>query len=88
MSNVSFNNLNQVRSNATYRAPGGGSNIGESFEDFKAQLPPGTGEGQNDMRYYLELQQQVLAETRAFETFSNIMKARHDAASTAIRNVK
>lgn len=88
MSNVSFNNLNQVRTSASVRTSPGSSNIGESFEDFKSQLPPGTGEGQNDMRYYLELQQQTLAETRAFETFSNIMKARHDAASTAIRNVK
>lgn len=89
MSQINFGNVSQLQGNASYRpSAGGAGNVGESFEDFKAGLPPGDGSGQNDMRYYLELQQQVMAETRAFETFSNIMKTRHDAASTAIRNLK
>lgn len=66
---------------------GPSNNIGDDFESFKAGLPQGSGAGENDMGYYLQLQQQTLAETRAFETFSNIMKARHDAASNAIRNL-
>lgn len=86
MTSINLNNVQGMRNAASFKA--GQGSVSESFEDFKATLPAGSGSGENDMKYYLELQQQVLAETRAFETFSNIMKARHDAASNAIRNLK
>jgi hypothetical protein len=37
---------------------------------------------------FLELQRQIQAEARAFETASNILKVQHDASETAIRNMK
>jgi len=36
---------------------------------------------------YLQFQQQISMETEAFETASAVVKARHDAAMAAIRNV-
>jgi hypothetical protein len=36
---------------------------------------------------YLRLQERIGAETRRFTTLSNVMKARHDAAQTAINNI-
>jgi hypothetical protein len=41
-----------------------------------------------DSAQFLQLQQQIQAETRAFETVSVILKSRHDAAMDAIRNIK
>ena len=37
---------------------------------------------------FLELQQAIEREAREFEVASNVLKARHDAAMTAIRNLK
>lgn len=44
--------------------------------------------GSNDMKYYLELQQQMLKEQQVYQALSTIMKARFDSATTAIRNFK
>jgi hypothetical protein len=41
----------------------------------------------NDPMQYLALQQQMLSEARAFETVSNVQKAKHDSAMAAIRNM-
>jgi hypothetical protein len=40
-----------------------------------------------DTAGYLQLQQQMDAQTEAFQTASSVMKARHDAAMAAIRNI-
>lgn len=40
-----------------------------------------------DSVYFLKLQQQMSMETRAFETISNVLKARDEADKSAIRNV-
>ena len=37
---------------------------------------------------FLQLQQQMNQEQRAFETASSVLKARHDAAMAAIRNIQ
>ena len=44
-------------------------------------------QAENSM-YYLELQQQIQEETRAFTTVSNVLKARHDTVKNAINNVR
>ncbi len=41
-----------------------------------------------DSSQYLELQRDMQMESRAFETASAVMKSRHDAAMSAIRNIK
>jgi len=41
----------------------------------------------NETMRYLELQQQISAENRRYTALSNVMKARHDAAQTAINNI-
>jgi hypothetical protein len=37
---------------------------------------------------YLHLQEQISAENRRFSALSNVMKARHDTAKSAINNIK
>ena len=44
--------------------------------------------GSSETIRYLELQRAIEEETRMFETVSNVMKARHDAAMSSIRNLK
>ena len=44
--------------------------------------------GTSETLKYLELQRAIEQETRAFETASNVMKARHDATMNSIRNLK
>lgn len=38
--------------------------------------------------YYLELQQRIQDENRTFTTLSNVLKARHETAKTAIGNIR
>ncbi len=38
--------------------------------------------------YYLELQQRISAETRAYSALSNVLKARHDTVKNAINNIR
>jgi len=63
---------------ANIAAPGLGGLLGGRFS---------AGLLGNDPMAYLELQQQMLSESRAFETVSNVQKAKHDSAMAAIRNV-
>jgi hypothetical protein len=58
----------------------------------------GTGAGGNmdqmlqqnaDMNmYYLELQERISAESRAYTTLSNVLKTRHDTVKNAIGNIR
>jgi hypothetical protein len=63
---------------ANIAAPGLGGVLGGRFS---------SGLLNNDPMQYLELQQQMLSESRAFETVSNVQKAKHDSAMAAIRNL-
>ncbi len=38
--------------------------------------------------YYLELQERISAESRAYTTMSNVLKARHDTVKNAIGNIR
>jgi len=38
--------------------------------------------------YYLQLQQQISAESRAYTALSNVLKARHDTVKNAIGNIR
>ena len=74
---------------------GGGTTGGESPE------APGGGEGgtpgtmedalrtqSDDNMRFLQLQAQIQAENQRFTTLSNVMKARHETAKTAIGNIR
>lgn len=43
---------------------------------------------QDSQLYYLELQQRIQDENRTFTTLSNVLKARHETAKTAIGNIR
>ncbi len=44
--------------------------------------------GESETLRYLELQREIERETRVYEATSNVMKARHDATMSSIRNIK
>ena len=64
-------------------APGLGSAVG-SMISGGLNTNPGLGEATQ----YLELQRSMQAESRAFEAASAVLKSRHDASMSAIRNMK
>ena len=44
--------------------------------------------GSGDLQYYMHLMEQMQAEARAYQAYSNILTTRHEAAMTAVRNMK
>ena len=44
--------------------------------------------GESETLRYLELQRAIERETRMYEAASNVLKARHDATMSSIRNIK
>jgi len=80
----------------------GAASVGESAEGPSANAPAGGvgGEpGQSDMErvmqesqafnlYYLEIQEDMSRENRRFSALSNVMKARHETAKSAIGNIR
>lgn len=70
-------------------APGAGSLISGIIGGAGAGGIGGVGSGLgNETAQFLQLQRQMQLETRAFETASTVLKARHDAAMSAVRNIK
>ena len=65
------------------RATAGGGPLGEgsSVEGALAQ-------SQEFNLYYLQLQEQLSAENRAFSAMSNVLKTRHDTVKNAIGNIR
>jgi len=55
-------------------------------EEFDKMLTEDTG--QSDMKYYLELQREMLKEQQSYTALSNVIKARSDACLSAVRNFK
>lgn len=59
-----------------------------------ASAPAGPGleaslaAGQDMNLYYLRIQEAISAENRAYTTFSNVQKARHDTVKNAIGNIR
>ena len=65
-------------------APGLGSAIGGLISGGRLNSTGLLGESEQ----FLELQRQMQMEMRAFETASTVLKTRHDAAMSSIRNIK
>ena len=58
-----------------------GAQFGELLNDPKFS-------GKSEMSEFLKLQQAVAKETMMFQTVSNVLKARTDAAKNAIQNMR
>ncbi len=65
-------------------APGIGGIIGNAISGSGGINQSGL---MGDTMQYLQLQRQMMMETQAYETASAVMKARHDAAMSAVRNI-
>jgi hypothetical protein len=59
----------------------GGGAAGPSVEDALQK-------SQEMNLYYLQLQEQMAAENRAYTAYSNVLKARHDTVKNAIGNIR
>jgi hypothetical protein len=70
-------------SGGTAGSPGGTGSAGgdPSMEQVLA-------EGQDKNLYYLQLQERISAESRAYTALSNVLKARHDTIKNAIGNIR
>ncbi|HEY4717143.1 MAG TPA: hypothetical protein VII00_08565 [bacterium] len=69
----------------------GSSKLGEKKEQMLSETGFSTGNNitwQDKGMQYLMMQMEIQDETRRFTTLSNIIKARHDAAMSAIRNLR
>jgi hypothetical protein len=64
--------------------PGLGTAIGGLISGGKLNSSGTMGEAQQ----YLEMQRTIQQESRAFEAASTILKVRHDASMSAVRNMK
>jgi hypothetical protein len=58
--------------------------LGGMFGNMLGGAPGGGG---SDPTQYLRLQEQIQAESRKYETISAVLKAKHDAAMDAVRNI-
>lgn len=70
--------------------PGAGPAIGAVASAVGRDRAPLLGSigGASETLQYLELQREIERESRLYEAASNVMKARHDAAMSSIRNIK
>ena len=68
----------------------GGSDPGDglSFSNIASRIGQATEGGRSETVFYLNLQRQIQAESRFYQTVSNILKARHESSMAAIRNLK
>ncbi len=69
-------------------APGLGSLLGGSIAGIGTNTTGIQGALSSDSTFFLQLQEQMEAEQRAFESASNVLKSRHDAAMSAIQNIR
>jgi hypothetical protein len=73
--------------------PVGGANAAQG-QVGKIQQDAASGDfnmpdaGSGDTAYYMKLMAEMQAESRAFTAYSNILTARHEAAMSAVRNLK
>jgi hypothetical protein len=76
--------------------PGASSGTAEGPTGPAGTGAPGEGSGvesalaqsQEFNLYYLQLQEQLAAENRAYSAMSNVLKARHDTVKNAIGNIR
>lgn len=72
---------------ANIAAPGLGSVLGTAISGGTGSLSS-LGSLGSDPSQFLQLQQQMEQQQEAFESVSNVIKARHDAAMAAIQNIR
>jgi hypothetical protein len=63
---------------------GGPANTGTEGSSVEGALQ----QSQEFNLYYLQLQEQLSAENRAFSAMSNVLKTRHDTVKNAIGNIR
>jgi hypothetical protein len=67
-------------------AVAGGGGAGPAGES--SSVEGALAQSQEFNLYYLQLQEQLAAENRAYSAMSNVLKARHDTVKNAIGNIR
>jgi hypothetical protein len=75
----------QVPAGATPEGSGGTAGSAGGGEPSMEQV---LADNQDKNLYYLQLQERISAESRAYTTLSNVLKARHDTIKNAIGNIR
>jgi len=70
----------------TAESPVGGTTSGSGPEG--SSVEGALAQSQEFNLYYLQLQEQLSAENRAFSAMSNVLKTRHDTVKNAIGNIR
>jgi len=77
------------RVHGTAEAPAiGGASAGSGPGGEGTSVEGALAQSQEFNLYYLQLQEQLSAENRAFSAMSNVLKTRHDTVKNAIGNIR
>jgi hypothetical protein len=66
----------------------GGPTVGAGPGGEGSSVEGALAQSQEFNLYYLQLQEQLSAENRAFSAVSNVLKTRHDTVKNAIGNIR
>jgi hypothetical protein len=72
----------------TAESPAGGVGAGGGPAAESSSVEGALAQSQEFNLYYLQLQEQLAAENRAYSAMSNVLKARHDTVKNAIGNIR
>jgi hypothetical protein len=72
----------------TAESPAGGVPGAPASGNEPASIEGALAQSQEFNLYYLQLQEQLAAENRAYSAMSNVLKARHDTVKNAIGNIR
>ena len=72
----------------TAESPVGGAAVASPAAGESTSVEQSLAQSQEFNLYYLQLQEQLSAENRAYTAMSNVLKARHDTVKNAIGNIR
>jgi hypothetical protein len=72
----------------TATSASGTSALGSSATGSDASMQSMLSQDADQNMYYLQLQEQMSAESRSYSAISNVLKARHDTMKNAIGNIR
>jgi hypothetical protein len=72
----------------TGTATSGSNGLGTTGSSSDANMQAVMSQDADQNLYYLQLQEQMSAESRSYSAISNVLKARHDTMKNAIGNIR
>ncbi|HKQ71482.1 MAG TPA: hypothetical protein VJT73_19190, partial [Polyangiaceae bacterium] len=86
---AAFSSAKPGAASITAEGPAGNAALGATGPGAESGSVEGAlAQSQEFNLYYLQLQEQLAAENRAYSAMSNVLKARHDTVKNAIGNIR